>query len=403
MEDILRTTLQGSLGGSIQDPSTVGIGDVLHGQLEVMGLVGRGSSAAVFKCRHLTLGNLLVAVKIFPQMESMSALEIKRLSREIIAAHVIDHPNVTRFYDCIRDGNFVTIVSEYIEGGTLEDYKNKNELHIPTAIILLTQVAAGLQAIHAAGIIHRDLKPQNILIGKDKIARITDFGIVSLKKRENKYMLESTTQAGLSVQSEIDPLKTNQGRLVGTPFYLSPEYLEKNIVDERLDIYAFGMIAYELITREMPFNADNLFDLIKSKMLIDPPEPKSLVPHCPVELSNLIMRCLDRDPIKRVQSARELLYQLQCMRGYFSNAHVIDLHQADESGENAKRHESGVHERVVSASISVLDVLVSPLGFILSFLLVIALMVAIGLVTENTIFSQFVEALERIFRTVRYR
>ena len=137
MEDILRTTLQGSLGEPLKDPTTVHSGDILHGQLEVIGMVGRGSSACVFKCRHLTLGNLLVAVKIFPEMQNMTPLEIKRLSREIIAAHAIDHPNVTRFYDCIRDGNFVTIVSEFIEGGTIDDLKKQPSISMQTCISVL--------------------------------------------------------------------------------------------------------------------------------------------------------------------------------------------------------------------------------------------------------------------------
>ncbi len=396
MEDILRTTLQGSLGEPLNDPSSVHPGDILHGQLEVVNMLGRGSSACVFKCLHLTLGNLPVAVKIFPEMQSMTPLEIKRLSREIIAAHVIDHPNVTRFYDCIRDGNFVTIVSEYIEGGTLEGFKKKSTLNLTTCVSILTQVASGLQAIHSAGIIHRDLKPQNILIGKDNIARITDFGIVSLKLRENKYYLDST-QVGTTLQNDTDTLKTNQGRLVGTPFYLSPEYLDKNIVDEKLDIYAFGMIAYEMITKEMPFNAENLFDLIKSKMFSDPKEPIEIIKNCPIELNNLVMRCLHRDPTKRVQSARELLYLLQCMRGYVSNAHVIEL---SNSIEDEAKKEPDFIDNVIDYTFAFIDLLLTPVGFILSFFFVISIMITLGIITENTFFSRFVEAIERIFQSL---
>lgn len=397
MEDILRTTLQGSLGEPLKDPTTVHPGDILHGQLEVVGLLGRGSSASVFKCRHLTLGNLLVAVKIFPEMHNMTPLEIKRLSREIIAAHVIDHPNVTRFYDCIRDGNFVTIVSEYIEGGTLEGFKNAQPISIPTCVSILTQVASGLQAIHSAGIIHRDLKPQNILIGKDNIARITDFGIVSLKMRENKYYLDSTSTDN-SIQAEIDPLKTNKGRLVGTPYYLSPEYLDKNIVDERLDIYAFGIIAYELITKDMPFSADNLFDLIKCKLFNDPPEPITIVRNCPAELNSLVMRCLHRDPAMRVQSARELMYLLQCMKGYVSSATVIELSNTIDEEEHLPP--PSYLNSAENILFSVLDMLVTPQGFILCFFFVISLITMLGLVTHDTIFSKFVESMGRIFYSV---
>lgn len=395
MEDILRTTLQGSLGERIKDPGSVGPGDILHGQLEVIKMIGRGSSASVFKCRHLTLGNLLVAVKIFPEMGSMTPLEIKRLSREIIAAHVIDHPNVTRFYDCIRDGNFVTIVSEFIEGGTLDDFKKANPLSIPTCISLLTQVASGLQAIHSAGIIHRDLKPANILVGKDNIARITDFGIVSLKQRENKYYLDST-HSGTTLQNEIDPLKTNQGRLVGTPYYLSPEYLDKNIVDEKLDIYAFGMIGYELITKEMPFNSDNLFDLIRSKLFNDPVEPIDIVNNCPPELNNLVMRCLQRDPALRVQSARELLYLLQCMRGYVSSAHVIELSNSVED----ENKEVTAWQGLADAFLDIIDMLLTPLGFVFSFLFTMSLITLLGFITKDTIFSKFVAAMGRIFQSL---
>ena len=303
-----------SNGMHINNPNEIRARDLIHGQLEVISLIGQGSSASVFKCKHLALGNLTVAVKIFPEKVSSNPLAVKRLGREIMAAHVVDHPNVARFYDCIRDGGFITLISEYVDGGTLEEYIKSSEPSLTSSFNILYQIASGLVAIHAAGVIHRDLKPLNILVGTNNIVRITDFGIVSLKGGEGKLReLVDSLRTG-EMKFKEDPRQTQNGRLVGTPYYLSPEYLEKNIIDERLDIYAFGVIAYELVTRQVPFESENLFNLIQSKLMHDPRPPHRMTKHCSPELSNLIMRCMHRDPEQRVQSARQLQYELQVLR-----------------------------------------------------------------------------------------
>lgn len=310
-----------SHGVEILSPSEIRPGDILHGIFEVINLIGQGSSASVFKCRHLALGNLLVAVKIFKEQAITNPLAIQRLGREIMAAHVVNHPNVARFYDCIREGTFITIVSEFIDGGTLEHYIKKSPPSLEQSMTILSQVAAGLQAIHKAGIIHRDLKPLNILVGKDKMARITDFGIVSL--RDNQSKLGEIMKAG----DGGDVFATQKGRIVGTPYYLSPEYLEHNNVDERIDIYAFGVIAYELVTRRLPFESENLFDLIKIKLHEDPRPPHLVSRECPPELSSVIMRAMHRDPHKRIQTASELLSHMQ---HYLSGVRFSSTYDASE-------------------------------------------------------------------------
>jgi eukaryotic-like serine/threonine-protein kinase len=312
MDSTTGRTLLGrtSHGREILSPADVCAGDILHDQFEVLKPLGRGSSASVFQCRHLALGNLLVAVKIFTHDVASNPLAVKRLGREIMAAHLVNHPNVARFYDCIRDGPFITIVSEFVSGGTLEQYIKSSHPSITESLNILAQVAAGLHAIHQAGIIHRDLKPLNILVGTDNIVRITDFGIVSLRSDQGKFasLLKNTHNA-----SGKDVFATQQGRIVGTPYYLSPEYLEQNTVDERIDIYAFGVIAYELVTRKLPFESENLHELIRTKLYEDPIPPYKVSSNCPKELSRFIMNAINRIPEQRIQSANELVYQLQLL------------------------------------------------------------------------------------------
>lgn len=217
---------------------------------------------------------------------------VARFQNEMITSYNVDHKNVIRTFEYIVDGDIVAFTMEYVEGGDLSDIiKSEAPLPIQEVVRLLIQVCEGLEAIHQAGVIHRDLKPENILITRDGTVRISDFGIA---------------------RTETSPRLTEVGGLVGTMNYLSPEYANQSIADERSDIYSLGVLGYELITRKLPYNGPNLIDIMKSQMSGKSPDsPSMLNPTCPQSLSTILLRAIDKEPSRRFSTAREMRDSLE--------------------------------------------------------------------------------------------
>ncbi|HQH29013.1 MAG TPA: serine/threonine-protein kinase, partial [Oligoflexia bacterium] len=217
-----------------------------------------------------------------------------RFRNEIVASYAVSHPNVVRAYEYFRDGDLIAFTMEYIGGGDLADrINNDDEIPIDEIIGMLCQMASGMQAIHDAGIIHRDLKPENILITSQGSIKITDFGIA---------------------RRGTGPKLTEHGGVVGTIDYVSPEYLERGQVDERSDIYAMGVMAYEMITTEAPFRGKSVIETMTMRLRTDPEPPHYLRPDCPVALSNIVLKAMARNPERRYQSAAEILDDLEALR-----------------------------------------------------------------------------------------
>jgi serine/threonine protein kinase len=266
-------------------------GTVIGGKYEVVKCLGAGSMGMVYACRHRDLQGQLVAAKVLFHEVAADKVAAARFRNEVLASYGVSHPNVVRAYEFIRDGDLVAYTMEFVGGGDLADRLSRPELMpIEDSLRLLSQMAAGVQAIHDAGIVHRDLKPENILLTNDGTVKIADFGIA---RKGN------------------GPKLTEHGGVVGTIEYVSPEYMLKSQVDWRSDLYAFGILAYELIVGEAPFKGDSAYALISKRLQTDPAPPSSLRPACPPELDALILKALQRDPVDRYQSATELFYDLQ--------------------------------------------------------------------------------------------
>jgi serine/threonine protein kinase len=278
-------------------------GTVIDGRFEIIKSLGIGSMGQVYACKHRELSGHMVALKVLFQEVATDPVASTRFKNEITASWKINHPNVVRAYDFIRDGDLVGYTMEYVGGGDLADLiSDQDSLSISEITRVISQVCSGVQAIHDAGIVHRDLKPENLLLTPDRNIKITDFGI-------------ARTKAG--------PRLTEHGGVVGTLDYVSPEYLEKSEVDTRSDIYAIGIIAYELITHELPFKGNNPVEIIMSKLKTEPTPPHHLRPDCPEKLARIIMKMIARNPDDRYQSSSDI---------------VSDLVSLDVPSEKLSRH-----------------------------------------------------------------
>lgn len=266
-------------------------GTVIGGRYEVVKCLGAGSMGMVYACRHRELGGHLVAVKVlFPEV-ARDKIAIARFRNEIFASYGVSHPNVVRAYEYFRDGDLVAYTMEYVGGGDLAGRISPGQgLPISETVALWKEMCAGIQAVHDAGIVHRDLKPENILLTDDGHVKITDFGIA---------------------RTGHGPKLTEHGGVVGTIDYVSPEYILNSQVDWRSDIYALGILGYEMITGESPFRGDSVYATMTKRLKSDPKLPSELRPECPRELDAIIMKAMAREPENRYQAAAEIFYDLQ--------------------------------------------------------------------------------------------
>jgi len=256
-------------------------------QYEIVKLLGVGSAGLVYLCNHIQLSNYPLAVKIFNY--SRNELDLKRFKREILSAYNVNHPNVIRCYEYLCSDELIAFTMEYIQGGTLNEKIQKDELSDYSKIVsTLVSICSGLDAIHKAGVVHRDLKPENVLFTLEGQVKIADFSIA---------------------HHELEP-KLNTGSVIGTIDYISPEYLAGKTIDARIDLYALGVIAYQMVTGKIPCKGKNPYHTLKIRTE-QKAEPLSVFrKDCPVILEKIIMKALEPNPSDRYQSADKMLKDL---------------------------------------------------------------------------------------------
>ncbi|MCB0318558.1 MAG: serine/threonine protein kinase [Bdellovibrionales bacterium] len=267
-------------------------GTIIAGRYEVVKCLGEGSMGLVYACRHRELSGHLVGVKVLYPEVAQDKIAAARFKNEVFASYGVSHPNVVRAYEFIKDGDLVAYTMEYVAGGDLADRlaRKSDLIPIPETIKMLSQMCAGVQAIHDVGIVHRDLKPENILLTKDGNIKITDFGIA---------------------RTGYGPKLTEHGGVVGTIDYVSPEYMLNSQVDWRSDIYALGILAYEMIAGESPFSGDSVYAVMTQRLKTDPKPPSLIRAESPKRLDEIVLKAMQRDPDQRYQSAAQMYYDLQ--------------------------------------------------------------------------------------------
>jgi eukaryotic-like serine/threonine-protein kinase len=277
------------------EPSQELVGRVLAERFRVEALIGSGAMGSVYRALHVHTRKQ-VAIKLLHRELTGVEEVVARFEREAVAAGRVEHPNVASALDFgrLEDGTFY-LVLEYVAGRRLRSALSDGPLAPERAASIARQVALGLGAAHAAGVVHRDLKPDNVMLldrdGSDWV-KVLDFGVAKV-----------STDAGAAQLTRL-------GTIIGTPDYMSPEQALGNAVDHRADLYALGVMLYEMLTGRTPFAADDVTQVLMAQ-ITQPPE--ALPSSVPAKVRTLVERLLAKDPADRLQSAAETVTALEAV------------------------------------------------------------------------------------------
>lgn len=292
---------------------------------KVLRELGHGMSGSVYAVVDTMLGNLTVAMKVLSPDLRQEKLLAAQFHKELRACSRIDHHNVVRFYDLIDSDGLLAYTMEFVEGESLQQQIDRHPPFSGAHIVsTLKQICSGLSKIHEAGVIHRDLKPANIMVAKSGLVKISDLGLAKLGGTPQKG---STPAGGASQQKIVLDVSQHsvQGVFVGTPEYIAPESIEHNRYDSRCDIYALGVIAYEMITGKMPYEYFNLFELFTKKVEGDPKAPHLENQQCLEDLGLIVMKAMSRNPKERYQHAVEVHKQLSWFETTYITQHAFSV------------------------------------------------------------------------------
>lgn len=253
----------------------------------------------VYRATDTHLGRT-VAIKVLPPDKVADPDRKRRFVHEAKAASALNHPNIVTLHDIRSDAGIDFIVMEYVGGRTLHETIPSTGLRVSQALKHAVAIADALTKAHDAGIIHRDLKPSNVIVTDDEQVKVLDFGLAKLVDTADDPSERRTVTA-----------MTEEGAVLGTAAYMSPEQAEGRKVDARTDIFSFGAMLYEMVTGRRPFAADSRLSILARILKDDPTPPSQLNPSLPVDVEKAILRCLRKDPARRYQTMADLKVTLE--------------------------------------------------------------------------------------------
>src|SRR6266446_207886 len=262
------------------------------GDYELLEEVGRGGQGVVFRARQKSL-NRTVALKVISLGQWASEAHLKRFRREAKAAASLDHPSIVPIYEVgERDGSCYFSM-KFVEGGQLDEVVRRKPMSIRQAVELIAKVARTVHYAHERGILHRDIKPGNILLDKKGEPHLTDFGLARLIEQESTV--------------------TNSFDVLGTPSYMSPEQAAGRTkeVSAAADVYSLGAVFYQMLTGEPPFAGGTTYETIRLVLESEPRNPRTRNPKVDVDLATICLKCLEKDPARRYESAAALVDDIE--------------------------------------------------------------------------------------------
>src|SRR5262245_39931143 len=299
-------------------------GTLFAGRFRIAGVIGRGGMGEVYRAEDLELGQT-VALKFLASVRSDTGARV-RLRTEVRLARQISHPNVCRVYDIGEAQGDLYLSMEYVDGEDLAALlKRIGRVPVDKGIDVAHKIAGGLAAAHAKGVLHRDLKPRNVMIDGLGEVRVMDFGLATV----------ATELSGADVRS-------------GTPAYMAPEQLAGREATTASDIYAFGLVLYELFTGKRPFDVTDTRELLRRREQEQPVPPTTLLDDLPITIEQVILRCLDPDPQKRPASALGMMADLRWRA-------AVEAVAKSDSGARQPAAEAAADAAVVDAPAHVLS------------------------------------------------
>lgn len=294
---------------TLQDPL---VGQVLDGRYRVEARIAVGGMATVYRAVDTRLDRVL-ALKVMHPTLATDATFVERFIREAKSVARLDHPNVVQVFDQGAEGAYVYLAMEYIAGCTLRDVlRERGALRPRAALDILEPVLAALGAAHRAGFVHRDMKPENVLIGDDGRVKVADFGLVRA----------------------VDTVTSTTGAVLGTVSYLAPEQIEQGTADPRVDVYACGVVLFEMLTGAKPHDGDSPAAVLYKHLHEDVPPPSASVPEMAYELDELVAAATARNPEIRPHDAVALLARAREAREALSAAQLDAVPPQALAGEH---------------------------------------------------------------------
>jgi eukaryotic-like serine/threonine-protein kinase len=323
-------------------------GTVIGSRYRIIQILGEGGMGAVYKAKDLELDRIIALKVIRPELASNPEI-LQRFKQELILARQVTNRNVIRIFDLGEAGGIKYITMEYLEGESLyQILRRQGKVPVSETVDIMRQMLSGLEAAHREGVIHRDLKPGNIMRDANGRVVVMDFGLA--RSLEGDGM-------------------TRTGTMMGTMEYMSPEQAQAKEVDARSDIFTAGLICYELLTGKMPFHADSAVASLLRRMQERAAPPSDWDARIPQPLSELVSRCLERDPAQRWQSAQEILERIDEIQGRRPLSLISSSPQASISTPQVSIHQAQPPEksqlgkrRLLVASVLVIVAAVAAAG-----------------------------------------
>src|SRR5262245_18381101 len=266
--------------------------------------LGAGGMGEVYLAEDTKLSRK-VALKLLPAEFTRDAGRVRRFEQEAQAASALNHPNILTIFEIGEANDAHYIATEFIDGQTLRERLKEGRLSTAAALDIAAQIAAALAAAHGAGIVHRDLQPENLMLRRDGIVKVLDFGLAKLNEHMPAAVGSESTATG--------KVNTDPGTVLGTIGYMAPEQVRGQEADHRADIFSFGVILYEMLSGQRAFDGDSAVEVMNAILKEDPPEISETNAKVSTRLEKIMRRCLEKQPERRFHSAHDLGFALETL------------------------------------------------------------------------------------------